>query len=129
MSFISKLTLDGEEINVLHCRYHFSQETDATSRPTSIPKGGVIDVTIESNGKTDLFDWMISPTQTKSGAITFYRRDTMSQLKTIKFVDAHCIDYTEEYTHNGEYPMQITLRLSAKEVKLNDSSFKKNWPV
>lgn len=129
MSFIAKLTLEGQDANVLNCRFRFSQETDATSRPSSIPHGGLIDVTIESTGNTDLFDWMISPTQTKSGLITFYRRDTMSKLKTLKFNDAHCINYVEEYNHNGEFPMQITLQLSAKELKLNDSTFKKNWPL
>lgn len=129
MSFISKLNLDGDDFNVLHCNYKFIQETDATSRPSSVPHGGIVNITVESTGKTDMFDWMISPTQTKSGTITFFRRDTMSKLKTLSFTDAHCISYEEEYTHNGEFPMQIKLQLSAKELKLNDSSFKKNWPA
>lgn len=128
MSFIAKLTLDGDQLNVLHCRFQFSQETDASVRPTSVPFDGVINLTLESNGKTDLFDWMISPTQTKSGTVTFFRRDNMSKLKTLSFTDAHCIDYIEEYTHDGEHPMQITIQLSAKELKLNESSFKRNWP-
>lgn len=128
MSFLAKFQADGEEATVLNCRFQFSQETDRTNRPTSIPMGGIIDVTIESTGTTDLFDWMISSTQTKSGQITFYRRDNMSKLKILKFTDAHCIDYREEYNHDGEYPMRITMQLSAKEIKLNDSSFKNNWP-
>ncbi|GAB3023210.1 hypothetical protein GCM10027051_29870 [Niabella terrae] len=129
MSFIAKLELDGQQVNVIHCRYQISQEVDATARPTSIPHGGLIDVTVESNGSTDLFDWMISATQTKNGSITFFRRDTNSQLKTLKFSNAHCIDYIEEYTYEGEFPMRTTLKLSAKEIKLNESSLKKNWPV
>lgn len=128
MSFLAKFTADGEELTVLSCRFRFSQETDRTNRPTSIPMGGVIDITIESNGNTNLFDWMISSTQTKSGEVVFYRRDSMSKLKTLKFNDAHCIDYQEEYNHNGEYPMQISMQLSAKEIKLNDSTYKNNWP-
>lgn len=128
MSFLAKLQLDGEEANVLYCSFRFTQVTDATGRPTSIPQGGSIMLTIESTGKADLFDWMISPTQTKSGTVTFYRRDSMSKLKTLNFTGAHCIDYQEEYVHDGKYPMQINVVLSAKELKLNDSEFKNNWP-
>jgi len=128
MSFIAKLTIDGEDSNVLYCNFRFTQVTDATGRPSSKPQGGSIALTVESTGKADLFDWMISPTQTKSGIITFYRRDTMSKLKTLNFSDAHCVDYQEEYRHDGQFPMQVTVLLSAKELKLNDSSFKNNWP-
>jgi len=128
MSFIAKMKLDGEEMNVLHCGFRFTQMTDATGKPTAIPHGGSINLLLESNGGTDLFDWMISPTQTKSGTITFYRRDTMSKLKTLEFTDAHCVDYYETFDHIGQNPMQIQLTISALEIKLNDSEFKNNWP-
>ncbi len=128
MSFIAKLKLDGEEMNVLHCGFRFSQGTDATGKPTAIPKGGTIDLLVESTGSTDLFDWMISPTQTKNGVITFYRRDTKSKLKTLEFTDAHCVDYYETFDHVGENPMRIQLTISSRELKLNDSEFKNNWP-
>lgn len=128
MSFIAKLKVDGEEMNVLHCGFRFSQTTDASGRPTSIAKGGIITMLVESNGTTNLFDWMISPTQTKSGSITFFRRDTMSKLKTLEFTDAYCVDYFETFDHQGDNPMQIQLAMSARELKLNDSEFKNNWP-
>jgi hypothetical protein len=128
MSFIAKLSLEGEEMNVLHCGFRFSQTTDATGKPTAIPQGGTISLLIESDGSSDLFDWMISPTQTKSGSITFYRRDTMSKLKTLEFTDAHCVDYYETFDHVGDNPMQIQVTLSSREIKLNDSEFKNNWP-
>lgn len=128
MSFIAKLNIDGEEMNVLHCGFRFTQGTDATGKPVAIPRGGTIQLTVESNAGTDLFDWMVSPTQTKSGHITFFRRDNMSKLKTLEFSDAHCIDYYETFDHVGDNPMQIQLAISAHEVKLNDSEFKNNWP-
>ena len=99
MSFIAKLKLDSEEINVLQCGFRFTQGMDATGKPTAIPRGGTISLTVESNSNNDLFDWMISPTQTKNGAITFFRRDTMSKLKTLQFTEAHCVDYYETYNH------------------------------
>lgn len=128
MSFIAKMDLEGENANILYCSFRFTQVTDATGRPSSVPKGGAVMLTVESSGQSDLFDWMISPEQTRSGLITFYRRDTMSKLKTLEFTDAHCIDYQEVYQHDGDFPMQIKLVLSAKELKLNDSTFTNNWP-
>lgn len=128
MSFIAKLQLDDEEMNVLHCGFRFTQSIDATGKPTAIPRGGTIQLLLEGTGSTDLFDWMINPTQTKSGTITFYRRDTMSKLKTLKFTDGHCVDYYETFDHTGDNPLQIQLTISAFEVKLNDSEFKNNWP-
>ncbi|MEO8771040.1 MAG: type VI secretion system tube protein TssD [Ferruginibacter sp.] len=128
MSFIAKIKIDGEELNVLHCGFRFSQVTDATGKPTSVPQGGNINLILESTGSTNLFDWMISPTQTKSGVITFYRRDSMSKLKTVEFGDAHCVDYYETFDHDGDSPMQLQITISAHEIKLNDSEFRNNWP-
>jgi hypothetical protein len=128
MSFLAKLKLDGEEYNVLHCGYRFVQATDATGKPTAIPRGGNINMVVESTGATDVFDWMISPVQTKNGSITFFRRDNMSKLKTLDFTDGHCVDYYETFDHNGDHPMQITFTVSARELKLNESQFENNWP-
>lgn len=128
MSFLAKLLLDGEEHNVLHCGFRFVQTTDATGKPTAMPQGGNVNLIIESTGATDVFEWMTSPVQTKSGTITFYRRDNMSKLKTLAFTDGHCVDYYETFNHNGDHPMQINFTISAKEVKLNDAQYLNNWP-
>lgn len=129
MSFLARLELDGEEMSVLQCGFRFSQNIDATGKPVSRPKGGTISLTVESTGDTQLFDWMVNPTQAKNGKVTFYRRDTSSKLKVLEFTDAHCVDYNETYTHTGDHPMQIELIISALEIKLNDSEYKNNWPV
>jgi hypothetical protein len=128
MSFIATLTIDGEEMNVLHCGFRFTQVTDTTGKPTALPRGGTVNMLVESNAGTALFDWMISPTQTKSGIVTFFRRDTRSKMKTLEFTDAHCVDYHETFDHIGDHPMQIQLVVSAREIKLNDSAFTNNWP-
>jgi hypothetical protein len=129
MSFLAKLEVDGETLNVLHCGFRFTQKTDSTGKPTAIPQGGAINLTVESTGNTHLFDWMVSPIQTKNGTITFFRRDSSSRLKTLDFKDAHCVEYNETYQHSGDFPMQIEIKISAMELKLNDTEFKNNWPV
>ena len=120
--------MEGEEMNVLQCGFGFSQSIDVTGKPTSIPRGGDIKLVLESQGNTDLFDWMVLPTQTKSGIITFYRRDSMSKFKTLEFVDAFCVEYYESFDHVGSNPLQISLSISAREMRLNDSSFQNIWP-
>ena len=129
MAFLAKLTIDdGDELNVLNCSYRFTQGTDATGKPTSIPQGGYVSLVVESTKATDLFDWMINPTGTKNGIVTFYRREMESKLKTLEFTDAYCIDYQEDFDHKGEHPMQISFTVSAKTIKVNYSQFKNNWP-
>lgn len=129
MAFLAKLTIDdGDEMNVLNCSYRFTQSTDATGKPTSIPHGGYVTLVVESTKNTDLFDWMINPTGTKNGIVTFFRREMESKLKTLEFTDAYCIDYQEDFDHKGEHPMQVSFTVSAKTIKVNDSQFKNNWP-
>jgi type VI protein secretion system component Hcp len=122
------MTLDGDDMTVLYCNYRITQHIDESGRPASIPVGGLINITVESTSSTSLYDWMIDPTQVKSGTITFYRRDAMSQLKTVSFTDAYCIEFNEEYSHKGEHPLQISVTISARELKVSDSAFAKNWP-
>jgi hypothetical protein len=129
MSFLAKLSLDGSaETNVLYCSYRFTQGIDATGKPSSIPQGGTVTLTVESTSDADIFDWMINPTATKGGIITFYRRDMKSKLKTLEFTSAYCVSFQEEFNHAGEMPMQISFTLSAKKLKINDSEFKNNQP-
>jgi hypothetical protein len=130
MAFLAKVSIDGgEEMNVLNCSFRFTQTTDATGKPSALPQGGYLSFVVESTKETDLCDWMISPTGTKNGVVTFYRRDMYSKLKTVEFTDAYCVDYHESFDHKGEHPMQISVVICAKTLKINESEFKNNWPA
>jgi hypothetical protein len=130
MSFIARLQLEKEEaINVLQCGFRFRQSMDVTGRPSTLPRGGIIRLVLESDGRTGLFEWMISSIYIKNGAITFYRYDTMTRLKTLSFQGAHCVEYYETFDHEGTHPMQIQLTISAHVISLNDATFINNWPV
>lgn len=129
MSFQATAELgDSKKMQTLHCSFQFIQPTDVTGKPVAVPQGGTIRLTVESVGTAELFAWMISPTQVKSGTITFYRRDMNSKLKTLEFTDAYCVGYQEIFDHSGAHPMLIELVLSARELKVNDSQFRNNWP-
>ncbi|HVI46866.1 MAG TPA: type VI secretion system tube protein TssD [Chitinophaga sp.] len=129
MSFKAVLNIDGEELNVLECSFSFSQSTDHNGKPAARPKGGTINVLVESAGETTLFDWMISNTQTKNGSIIFFRRDSMSRLKELKFSDAYCVAYTEQFNAFNEQPLRIQMTLSSRELKLNNSLYQNPWPL
>lgn len=58
MSFKAKLKVAGKEYNVLSVSYALFQETDATGRPSTVTRGGKIDVVVESTGEADFFEWM-----------------------------------------------------------------------
>lgn len=60
MSFKAKLKVGGNEYNVLNCNYGLAQETDATGRPSSVTRGGMITIEVESTSDTSLSDWMFN---------------------------------------------------------------------
>lgn len=128
MSFLSKLTIDDESMNVLKCSFSFEQGADNTGRPSQRPKGGQISILIESTNKTDFLEWMISPNMVKSGEIIFYKRDNLSSLKTIVFKDAYCLKYVEDFDSVSDEPLKTSLVISAKEITVKDTTFKNNWP-
>jgi len=128
MSFLSKLTIDGETMNVLKCSFSFEQGADITGRPSQRPRGGQISVLIESTNKTDFLDWMISPNMIKDGEIIFYKRDNLSSLKTVVFKEAYCLNYHEDFDAVSDQPLKTRITISAKELKVKDTTFKNNWP-
>ncbi|MEL0644966.1 type VI secretion system tube protein TssD [Olleya sp. Ti.3.14] len=128
MSFLSKLTIDDQTMNVLKCSFAFEQGADFTGRPSQRPRGGQITILIESTNKTDFLEWMISSNMTKSGEIIFYKRDNLSSLKTIKFKDAYCLNYVEDFDAVSDEPLKTHIVISAKEISIKDTTFKNNWP-
>jgi hypothetical protein len=119
---------DCQNMKVLHCEFGFTQAVDAIGKPNSIPHGGLINITVATDGKTDLFQWMIHPTMEKTGTITFYFPDGIHILQTIKFIDAICVDYYETFDFTGQHPVQIELTMSPWMLEVNGIPYKNNWP-
>ncbi len=127
MSFLARLYINDQQINVLYCEYSFRKTLDKSGKPFTIPRGGEIFLKVESTSNDDLLDWMISPTRTLSGKIVFYKRDNMSKLRELNFTDAYCVRFSEKYTHYTEQPMFIEATISAKEIDQGGSVFKNPW--
>lgn len=129
MSFLAKLNIDNESLTVLSFSISFNQSVDASGRPSQRPLGGMINVLVESTGQTDFLEWMISSSMMKSGSIVFYKRDNFSSLKNIKFLDAYCVNYSEEFNAIDDSPLQTRLTISAKKIQVKDTTFENEWPM
>src|SRR5258708_37373837 len=95
MSFKAKLNVGGKDVNVLSCNYALKQETDATGRPSSITRGGKINMTVESTGDTTFFAWMTNNFERKDSTITFIKRDSNATMKELNFNEAYLLDYRQ----------------------------------
>lgn len=129
MSFLAKLNIDDDEMNILECSFNFNQGADSSGRPSQKPRGGQIKILIESTNKTDFLEWMVSNHMTKNGSIIFYKRDNMSSLKTIEFKEAYCLDYTEDFDAISAEPLKTRVLISAKEITVKGTTFSNNWPA
>ncbi|WP_306353362.1 type VI secretion system tube protein TssD [Flavobacterium sp. '19STA2R22 D10 B1'] len=129
MSFLAKLEIDGEEMNVLEFQCTLAQDTDKSGKPSSDPVGGKLRLVIESTKSVMLFDWMISTSQTKNGVLTFFRRDAISKMRELQFKDGYCIRYDELFISYNDMPMRTEILISSKEITMNGSVFSRNWPL
>ena len=129
MSFLAKLEIDGETMNVLECHFKLSQDSDKTGKPSGDPHGGEIILILESTKSTMLFDWMKSNSQTKNGKLTFYKRDALSKMRELEFNEAYCLGYSETFTAVSNSSMSVEIVVSAKEIIMNGSKLSRNWPL
>lgn len=127
MSFLAKLVIGSTEYNILTVDYDISQMIDHNHRPNGAPKGGLIQVMIESANNNELLEWMVKPDMIKNGKIVFYRRDANSPMKTVNFKDTFCVYLKEIFTAGGQNPMVTRMTLSARELKINNNVINNPW--
>ncbi|AXT55670.1 phage tail protein [Aquimarina sp. AD1] len=127
MSFKAKLKVGGNEYNVLNCSYALSQETDATGRPSSVTRGGMITIEVESTSDTSLSDWMFNNFEMRSGSIVFLKRDTEATSKELNFTDAYAVKYRENFDSTGKNPMTETINISARQIGIGNGEHINEW--
>ncbi len=129
MSFKATFKVGGEEYNVLGCNYALKQETDATGRPSSVTRGGMVTVTVESTDSTALYEWQCSSFDHKDASLTFFKRDTDAKLKQVDFKTAYMVNFKEEFNFEGATPLRITFTLSAEEMTSGSGVFTNQWAM
>ncbi len=127
MSYSAKFKAAGKEFNVLDCDYSLRQEVDSTGRPSSVTRGGIIRMTVESDAETDLFEWMCNNFERKDGSIVFFKGDAEGTLKELQFKEGYLTAFEERFSSTGSHPMTISFAISAREVSMGRGTHKNEW--
>lgn len=127
MSFKAKLVVAGKEYNVLNINYGLFQETDATGRPSTVTRGGKIDVMIEGTGSTELFEWMTNSFERKDGSVKFFKRDSEATLKELKFTEGYLVKHKENFDSTGKNPLTETFTISARKIEMGTGVYENEW--
>lgn len=128
MSFKAILEIEKKkQVRVIECDFGFTQDVDSQGKPTGKPKGGIINMVIESTDDSDLIAWMFAHDARKNGTISFLRRDDERPLKKIAFTDGICISYHESFRDYGSVPMTISLTISAREIEVGTNKYENKW--
>src|SRR5512137_1566178 len=129
MSFKAIFKVDGKEYNVLSCNYRLHQDYDVTGRPSSVARGGVVDLILESTDSSKLFEWMCDSYMKKDATITFNKRDEDSKLKELEIKEAYMVGYHESFDSIGTGAMTESISLSAKSIKMGNGELENEWPI
>ena len=127
MSFKAKFKVSGKEYNILDCDYALNQDVDPTGRPSSITRGGKINISVESTADTTLFEWMCNNFEQKDGSVVFIKRDSDATLKELKFSKGYVIGFAEEFHSADNEPFKITFTISAMEITMGSGTHKNEW--
>jgi hypothetical protein len=128
MSFKARVKVAGKEYNALNVSYGLFQETDATGRPSTVTRGGKIDIVVEGTGSTDLFEWMTNSFERKDGSIVFLKRDSDATLKELKFTEGYLVKHKENFDSTGQNPLTETFTISARKIEMGTGAYENEWP-
>ena len=127
MSFKAKFKVAGKEFTALNVTYGLFQETDATGRPSTVTRGGKIDVVVEGTNSTELFEWMTNSFERKDGSVVFYKRDSDATLKELKFTEGYFVKHKENFDSTGENPLTETFTISARKIEMGSGAYENEW--
>jgi hypothetical protein len=130
MTFKAELKFNDSKntYTVIECDYEFTQETDRHDKPSSMPRFGRINVTVESISDPALVQWAAGTTNVRSGSITFFKDDTATaKLKTLTFEGAICIRLKEKFANYGESPMITNISFVVEKITLDNITSKALW--
>lgn len=129
MSFKAVFKVDGNEYRVLKCSFALNQEVDNTGRPSSITRGGIVNLVIESTDDTSLFEWMCDSYMKKDASITFNKRDEDSKMKELEIGEAYMVSYEESFDDSGTGAMIESFSLSGRNIKLGNGEHENEWAI
>jgi hypothetical protein len=129
MSFKAIFKVDGKDYNVLSCNYSMHQDCDVTGRPSSVTRGGIVNLVVESTDNSALFEWMCDSYMKKDATVTFNKREENAKLKELEIKEAYMIGFQESFDSAGTGAMVESITLSAKSIKMGNGEHENEWPI
>ncbi len=127
MSFKGTIEIENKKYKILRWSLQITQQIDQVGRPNANPAGGLINVTIETDGQSDLIDWAVSPDMTKGGSVQFEGDNRSNKRQSFDFEEGYCVSYREEFCHDDSSAMETSIVISAKKLKTGLTELAKTW--
>lgn len=128
-SFKATLDIEGTLFNILKVDYRFSRDIDKNGNAASTVYGGTVEVTVESTDNNYVVENMLNNQSTPIGSavFTFPYSNKEGTMKELTLEEVYVVDYKESLDAEGEKPMSIAFKLSARVMKLGEAVLEKNW--
>lgn len=127
MAFKAEMKINDQTYRIESCSYGFHRAIDQHGRPQTKTQGGTVNVTVESTTDTFLSDWMFNAFETKDGEITFFKTNSESAAKTLKFTEGYLVDFQESFEANGGMAMVANIVISARMLQIGDGELDNEW--
>ncbi len=127
MIFKAELILEGNTYLLNSLTFQLNQAIDKFGRPSSITKGGKIEIELFTVEDDVIFDWMVHPRKTLNGNINLYEADNETKFKEMKFENAYCIEYFEIFDHSISESMVTKLIVSAEKLSIGTIELDNQW--
>lgn len=130
MPYSSKITLAGEQYDILGGDIGFTRSVDVKGRPSSHVMGGQFSFTVEVTAESKLVENMVN-SQNKpfpQGALEFTDAGDDGVTRKIAFTNAYIVNYSESFSAAGNaYTCSITI--SAEKIQIQEAILDQRWPV
>lgn len=127
MSFKATLEISGRNYNILELDYSLFKETGLNGMPSSVVRGGKINMVLESNDNAFFFEWMCNSFEKKDGSILLKKRDEDPIMKEIRFKNAYLVSYGEKLKSSSTDPLTESITLSAMEISIGNGTLLNEW--
>jgi hypothetical protein len=123
----AELVLEGNTYLLNSVSVEIEQAADQFGRPSTAAKGGKIEIELFSVEDDVIFDWMVHIKKTLNGSINLYEADFETKLKEIKFEDAYCIEFREQFDEAAEDSLVTRFIISAEKLSIGNIDLDNQW--
>ncbi|WP_010522980.1 type VI secretion system tube protein TssD [Aquimarina agarivorans] len=124
------LYLEDKKYRLLSFDFSFNQRTGTNNKPTGIPKGGEIQVTVESSKDVTMLNWTVHNNMQKKGRIVILGRDGASIDFKVEFAQAYATMADYYYNSQSSEPMEYSITITPGILRFNGNNavtYKNYW--